>query len=439
MRKDYPTAFYAAAAIAAIIGLLSAGANGWFCFQAGKAVTLGDIPYFGTVTAGHGRALLSFSADLLKDFLCVLIAAAFLAKGVSWWVRGFGIVACSALFVPLVLNSWTYANGAMALINSDNTSVRAHEIETKRRLVSDEARLEKKNPWTAETVAYKDTPLDALGKLIEAYKDDRLWSSSAGCTSKTSEAERKYCKGFTSMTAALAISAEQAEDHKDLQKIKAQLAALAAVPLVANPANEVLAKSLGTDADGAMAFAGALGAYILEGVPTGVPAILYFFAVAILKPKEDAPVAVAAVYPVATPRAHPAPKIILTAVEAVQEDPRAKEALAQKPKASRVKIEADAPEPAPALPEPAAETAPDLATLEKAIKTQVGKVAFPALQRACEAAVGRPLDKRTVAAALKKIKGVSKIEGKGDRDKFEGKKTVWYKITGSPRLVENVA
>jgi hypothetical protein len=451
MRKQsYPAAFYIAGFIAAGFGVVSAFWNGWFGFQIGQQTPFGEMPYLGTLTAGHFRAATAVGADLLKDFLAVLIIVALVAKSVRWWLRGVFVLICAAFWFPLVASSWTNISGAAALISANGTSVRASEIDAKRRLVADEARLEKRNPWTPEIEVYRDTKPDALLEKIEAHKLDLRWKTSKGCASADGGSERAYCREYHVLISAQKTATDQVKDHEELTKIKAKLAEMTTVPLVANPAAATLAKTLGTDEDGALVFTSGLGAFLIESIPTGLPALLYFFAATILaRPKEEEPVVA-----MPAPRQRARTRIALASVpdSAVHEVAMAE----TKPRKSALKkieeglagalsiAKAEAkPVDRPASPEPH-ESADANSIIGAAIRSLQptaarrpdGKIAHAEIMEAIAGEGGADIDPRTLSAFLKRAKGITKIEG--DRSRLNGQRQTWYQIAGRPKL-ESVA
>lgn len=430
MHKDQPNhpykgVFAAVALIAVIIGLLSAGVNGWFGWQTGK-----NTAFVGWMHWGYVAALGSGLFDILKDFLPILVVMALTRKGWDWRLRLIAIVAPTALWIPLAYNSWTYASGAAMLIQSNMAGVHSTEVEDKRLLMNEKKSLSaRKNGWAAET---KEPT--AIESEIQAHMLDPKWRSAGECVFATNDKERAYCKRYHELVAAKKLAerqlAEQKKTDDRLTAIEEKLSGMAAVLVTPETA------SLPIEDEETRASKAHLWAALLEGIPTGLPVILYVFAVlltteaeAAAKKRAEEEQALAAIPMVAAKPARraAAPKIALEPMT----EPEAQRAVEA--------LQPDAPAEPLALPKPSAEA--DTRAFEAAVEPLTGDVALPAIIAACEAAAGRPVDSRTVAAFLRGKAGVRKLE---TRASYEGKRAVWYAFSGAgkrkgPRLVASRA
>jgi hypothetical protein len=212
---------------AGILLAVSAAMNYRFGFSLGKTAMDGQI---------YGMA--SAAADCFKALVPFFLFAAIRNR---MWSQA---AAAAVVWAVVTGYSMTSALGHAALNRLDTTGQRAVQANTYKDMRAEAKRLEEQLAWIPQ-----HRPVQTVQAEINAVKDQRLWTTTSGCTEVNGKSTREFCQQFHRLSAELG-SAQQAEKLEPrLAELSAKLATVAGgtVMAEADPQASVLAKLTGLD------------------------------------------------------------------------------------------------------------------------------------------------------------------------------------------------
>lgn len=210
---------------AGVLLAVSAAMNWRFGFSLGKTEMDGQI---------YGAA--SAAADCFKALVPFFFFAAIRNK---MWSQA---AASAVVWVVVTAYSLTSALGHAALNRLDTSGHRAVEAATYKDLRSDLKRAEDQASWIPQ-----HRPTLTVQSEINGVKNQRAWTTTAGCTEVNGRYSRDYCQKYHTLNAELASAKQSAELGSRIDGIKAELAKSegASVMSEADPQAAVLAKLSG--------------------------------------------------------------------------------------------------------------------------------------------------------------------------------------------------
>lgn len=210
---------------AGVLLAVSAAMNWRFGFSLGKTEMDGQI---------YGAA--SAAADCFKALVPFFFFAAIRNK---MWSQA---AASAVVWVVVTAYSLTSALGHAALNRLDTSGHRAVEAATYKDLRSDLKRAEDQASWIPQ-----HRPALTVQSEINGVKNQRAWTTTAGCTEVNGRYSRDYCQKYHTLNAELASAKQSAELGSRIDGIKAELAKSegASVMSEADPQAAVLAKLSG--------------------------------------------------------------------------------------------------------------------------------------------------------------------------------------------------
>lgn len=210
---------------AGVLLAVSAAMNWRFGFSLGKTEMDGQI---------YGAA--SAAADCFKALVPFFFFAAIRNK---MWSQA---AASAVVWVVVTAYSLTSALGHAALNRLDTSGHRAVEAATYKDLRSDLKRAEDQASWIPQ-----HRPALTVQSEINGVKNQRAWTTTAGCTEVNGRYSRDFCQKYHTLNAELASAKQSAELGSRIDGIKAELAKSegASVMSEADPQAAVLAKLSG--------------------------------------------------------------------------------------------------------------------------------------------------------------------------------------------------
>lgn len=210
---------------AGVLLAVSAAMNWRFGFSLGKTEMDGQI---------YGAA--SAAADCFKALVPFFFFAAIRNK---MWSQA---AASAVVWVVVTAYSLTSALGHAALNRLDTSGHRAVEAATYKDLRSDLKRAEDQASWIPQ-----HRPTLTVQSEINGVKNQRAWTTTAGCTEVNGRYSRDFCQKYHTLNAELASAKQSAELGSRIDGIKAELAKSegASVMSEADPQAAVLAKLSG--------------------------------------------------------------------------------------------------------------------------------------------------------------------------------------------------
>lgn len=210
---------------AGVLLAVSAAMNWRFGFSLGKTEMDGQI---------YGAA--SAAADCFKALVPFFFFAAIRNK---MWSQA---AASAVVWVVVTAYSLTSALGHAALNRLDTSGHRAVEAATYKDLRSDLKRAEDQASWIPQ-----HRPALTVQSEINGVKNQRAWTTTAGCTEVNGRYSRDFCQKYHTLNAELASAKQSAELGNRIDGIKVELAKSegASVMSEADPQAAVLAKLSG--------------------------------------------------------------------------------------------------------------------------------------------------------------------------------------------------
>lgn len=210
---------------AGVLLAVSAAMNWRFGFSLGKTEMDGQI---------YGAA--SAAADCFKALVPFFFFAAIRNK---MWSQA---AASAVVWVVVTSYSLTSALGHAALNRLDTSGHRAVEAATYKDLRSDLKRAEDQASWIPQ-----HRPALTVQSEINGVKNQRAWTTTAGCTEVNGRYSRDFCQKYHTLNAELASAKQSAELGNRIDGIKVELAKSegASVMSEADPQAAVLAKLSG--------------------------------------------------------------------------------------------------------------------------------------------------------------------------------------------------
>ncbi len=210
---------------AGILLAVSAAMNWRFGFSLGKTEMDGQI---------YGAA--SAAADCFKALVPFFFFAALKNK---MWSQA---AASAVVWVVVTAYSLTSALGHAALNRLDTSGQRAVEAASYKDLRSDLKRTEDQASWIPQ-----HRPALTVQSEIDGVKNQRAWTTTAGCTEVNGRFTRDFCQKYHTLNAELASAKQSAELGSRIDGIKAELAKTEGVSVLseADPQAAVLAKLSG--------------------------------------------------------------------------------------------------------------------------------------------------------------------------------------------------
>ncbi len=210
---------------AGILLAVSAAMNWRFGFSLGKTEMDGQI---------YGAA--SAAADCFKALVPFFFLAALKNKMLSQ------SAASAVVWVFVTAYSLTSALGHAALNRLDTSGQRAVEAASYKDLRSDLKRTEDQASWIPQ-----HRPALTVQSEIDGVKNQRAWTTTAGCTEVNGRFTRDFCQKYHTLNAELASAKQSAELGSRIDGIKAELAKTEGVSVLseADPQAAVLAKLSG--------------------------------------------------------------------------------------------------------------------------------------------------------------------------------------------------
>ncbi len=212
---------------AGVLLAVSAAMNYRFGFSLGKTALDGQI---------YGAA--SAAADCFKALVPFFFFAAVRNR---MWSQA---MAAAVVWFVVTAYSMTSALGHAALNRLDTTGQRAVEAANYKDLRADAKRAQEQLAWIPQ-----HRPVATVQSEINSVKDQRLWTTTNGCTELTGKISREFCQKFHKLGAEFA-SAQQAEKlEARIADIGQKLSKTSAgtVMAEADPQASVLARMSGMD------------------------------------------------------------------------------------------------------------------------------------------------------------------------------------------------
>lgn len=207
---------------ASILLAVSAAMNWRFGFSLGKTELDGQI---------YGAA--SAAADCFKALVPFFFFAALKNK---MWSQA---AASAVVWVVVTAYSLTSALGHAALNRLDTAGHRAVEAANYKDLRSDLKRAEDQASWIPQ-----HRPALTVQSEIDGVKNQRAWTTTAGCTEVNGKFARDFCQKYHTLNAELASAKQSQELGSRIDGIKAELAKTEGTNVLteADPQAAVLAK-----------------------------------------------------------------------------------------------------------------------------------------------------------------------------------------------------
>jgi hypothetical protein len=266
------------------LSIISLMVNFRFGWELGKHNQM--LPF---IHDGYLWGAASLVLDGLKMTLPILIAGACMARGHSIILRGVVALGCLGLWVPITGYSFNSAFGTALTERHDNKGSRAKTISTEDRLKAERAKLLSRNPWTAQTVQYKELPSTAIEQQIAGMKANPIWQASDECKEPQGKTSLSFCQLYFTAAAAQQIALGQERTEVRIAEIDTALSHSSGATL-ADPNAAALAGFTGYSEDKVLTGWALLLALLLEVVPNVGPA-LFWLALKLLDkpvPKEEA-------------------------------------------------------------------------------------------------------------------------------------------------------
>jgi hypothetical protein len=212
---------------AGVLLAVSAAMNYRFGFSLGKTALDGQI---------YGMA--SAAADCFKALVPFFLFAAIRNR---MWSQA---LAAALVWFVVTGYSMTSALGHAALNRLDTTGQRAVNAANYKDLRADAKRAEDQLGWIPQ-----HRPAETVQSDISGFKDQRLWTTTTGCTDIAGKSGREFCQQYHKLGAELASAQEAQKLEVRIAEISAKLAKVTGgtVMAEADPQASVLARMTGMD------------------------------------------------------------------------------------------------------------------------------------------------------------------------------------------------
>jgi hypothetical protein len=212
---------------AGVLLAVSAAMNYRFGFSLGKTALDGQI---------YGMA--SAAADCFKALVPFFLFAAIRNR---MWSQA---LAAALVWFVVTGYSMTSALGHAALNRLDTTGQRAVDAANYKDLRADAKRAQDQLGWIPQ-----HRPADTVLSDISGLKDQRLWTTTTGCTEITGKIGREFCQQYHKLGAELASAQEAQKLEGRIAEISAKLAKVTGgtVMAEADPQASVLARMTGME------------------------------------------------------------------------------------------------------------------------------------------------------------------------------------------------
>jgi hypothetical protein len=212
---------------AGVLLAVSAAMNYRFGFSLGKTALDGQI---------YGMA--SAAADCFKALVPFFLFAAIRNR---MWSQA---LAAALVWFVVTGYSMTSALGHAALNRLDTTGQRAVNAANYKDLRADAKRAEDQLGWIPQ-----HRPAETVQSDISGIKDQRLWTTTTGCTDIAGKSGREFCQQYHKLGAELASAQEAQKLEVRIAEISAKLAKVTGgtVMAEADPQASVLARMTGME------------------------------------------------------------------------------------------------------------------------------------------------------------------------------------------------